>query len=552
MKKIRALLRRLPPWAWAGLLPVLLGAPFVGRAYFVDDHYHLLMARGLLEHPLRPYDFVADDAGPAHRGWERGQPPRMVNPPVHHYLLALLWKLTGGHLALVRFLSLFLSGISAVCLYFLARRFVVPPGPAVALSALTPALWLSSYALLIDTTLLLFFLGGLLCWIEGLHRRSGGALGAAGVLMGLAFLTKYTALFLLPLAFLYWAMDPEFRRRPKALSAFLIPLAFYGGWSVWNWATYGADHFTESSKRVAQSFSFSHLLVFLTFLGGVFVLPLSAWGAVRGRGLWGVGGLSAAAVLFLAGPWGGFSLGQAFLLVLLAGGGVLFLWEATRTALRSPFPGDRFLWVWLLVGAVQMAGVMQWVAARYFLTLLPPVVFLALRRWEGLYRGFPVLRTRRFVQWAGIVGGLGLGLAVGDGLQAETFRWVLRDVTRDRWLQRAPAGFVLADSFTGSMLTEAGWRPAFESTEMPPGALLLRSEVMMPRWWFRPRGLTPVAVYEYPSRWPLRVMDNRGSAGFYASAWGALPFALTRGPLDRYVLYQVTPPPSGPEPSRRD
>ncbi|HND63901.1 MAG TPA: hypothetical protein PKX64_03535 [Elusimicrobiota bacterium] len=38
---------------------------------------------------------------------------------------------------------------------------------------------------------------------------------------------------------------------------------------------------------------------------------------------------------------------------------------------------------------------------------------------------------------------------------------------------------------------------------------------------------------------PERVMDNLGAAGFYASAWGALPYTLSREPLDRYTLFEV-------------
>jgi len=34
-------------------------------------------------------------------------------------------------------------------------------------------------------------------------------------------------------------------------------------------------------------------------------------------------------------------------------------------------------------------------------------------------------------------------------------------------------------------------------------------------------------------------MDNRGAAGFYASAWGPLPFTLSRSPLERYGLFEV-------------
>ena len=41
------------------------------------------------------------------------------------------------------------------------------------------------------------------------------------------------------------------------------------------------------------------------------------------------------------------------------------------------------------------------------------------------------------------------------------------------------------------------------------------------------------------ARVPLRVMDIPGSAGFYASCWGILPYAITSHPLEHFELYRV-------------
>ncbi len=539
------MLNKIPKVFWFALLPVLLGLPFIGRNYFNDDYYHLLMAKGLLDHPLRPYDFKADDVGTDDRGWERGQPPRMVNPPLHHYLLAFFWKISGGRLWAVRLLSLLISGASAAFIYLLAQRFVLPPGPATALAVLTPVFWLSSYALLIDSTMLAFFLGGFWAWIEGLDRKSLFFLVLSGLLMGLAILTKYTAATVLLLAVLYWWRDRKSGRRPAALAALALPAAILFLWGLWNIATYGAVHLTESSKRVMQTFAWSHLLVFFTFFGGVILIPLSAWRDAMDRGrrifypvLAGAGILAG----LLASRWGGFSPGQAALMTALAGGGALFFVFSAETAFRSRFPLDRFLWLWMALATAQMVYVMQWVAARYFLTLLPPAVFLSVRMWSERWRAFPARRSRLQAAWSAALLVFGGALAAADYLQAETGRWILRDVSADGWLSKAPKGYFLGDSFTGtgSALKGAGWTPSFETTRMAPGSLLLNSEVIMPRWWFRSTGLRPLARYEYNTRHPLRVMDNAGSAGFYASSWGALPFTFSRQPLDRYTLFEVT------------
>jgi hypothetical protein len=91
---------RWKSWIAVFFLPLLLGAPFVGRAFFVDDNYQMLMARGTMEHPLRPYDFKADDNGLANSGWDPGQPPRMVNPPLPSLyarsVFKMRWRSIGG------------------------------------------------------------------------------------------------------------------------------------------------------------------------------------------------------------------------------------------------------------------------------------------------------------------------------------------------------------------------------------------------------------------------------------------------------------------------
>jgi hypothetical protein len=529
-------------------LPLLLGAPFVGRAFFVDDNYQMMMARGTWEHPSRPYDFKADDNGRDNVGWEKGQPPRMVNPPLHHYLLGLFWHLGGERVWVVRLLSLFLAGGAAVFIYLLAARLMIPPMPVTVLAVITPAFWLTSYSLLIDSTLLFFFLGALWAWAEGLRRRSAVWLTVSGIFMGLSLLTKYTGAMLFPVVALYWWTDRESGRRWSPWLTLFWPALIFGAWSLWNVEVYGAVHFTESAKRVMQVFSWTHVLIFLTFFSGVFLLPLQGWFEPRTlkNTLSGILGALLLA-FFLAGPGGGFTRGQALLMSGLAVGGILYFWAVIQSLRGSRYASDLFLVGWVLLGAVQMVYVMQWVAARYYLTILVPAVFLTYRLWQRRTE-FSPMKLTKIQNVAG--GGLflfTLGLCVGDALQAQTQRRIAEDVTRDRLLSTGRRGIYLGDSFTSSYLKTVGWVPGFKNTPWAGGDLILKQEVIMPPWWFRPskNRLRPLAVYDYPSRWPLRLMDNRGSAGFYASAWGALPFAFSTGPLERYTLFEVVeaPPP---------
>ncbi|HRY30017.1 MAG TPA: glycosyltransferase family 39 protein [Elusimicrobiota bacterium] len=535
--------KRLHPLLLAFLLPVALGASFVGRPCFVDDSYHLLMAKGLLEHPLRPYDFKADDAGPNNPGWEYGRPPRMVNPPLHHYLLALFLKAGGDRIWLARLGFLLLSGLSALLIFLLSQRFMVPPLPATVFAVLTPAFWLSSYSLLIDPTMLLFFLAALLFWIDGLRKNSTPLLVAAGLSMGAACLTKYTAALVVPLAFLWWLLRPREERRFRPLLFLGLPFLLLGLWSLWNVHTYGAPHLLASSKRVVQEFHWTNLLVFLTFFSGVFLFPLFAWLwdlRLARRPFLAAAGLTLILFALLAGPWGGFSMDQALLVSLLAGGGVLFFQLVAQTVVARALPSDVFLLLWLFLNSIQMIFIMGWFAGRYYLTVLPPAVFLFYRALQRRWPHAPGALRRFSTLIEALLFLSGLALATADHLQATARRRIVDELERDGWTDAGRRCFALGDSFTGDYLKAAGWTTAFPETRFQHGDLVLKNDVVMPAWWFRPEKdrFRPLKIYEYASRFPLRVMDNQGAAGFYASVWGALPFSFSRSPLERYVLLE--------------
>ncbi|MBI4395778.1 MAG: glycosyltransferase family 39 protein, partial [Elusimicrobia bacterium] len=495
----------------------------------------------------------ADDDGVDNAGWERGHLPRMVNPPLHHYGMALFLKLGGGRLWAARLGSLFVAGLCAVFLFLLAQRFLVPPGPATVLSVLTPAFWLSSYSLLIDPTMLLFFLGALWFWMDGLDRNSSLLLAAAGLFMGLSILTKYTGGFVVLLALFWWSLEARKGTVPRMASPFpllflLIPLGMLGLWSLWNVATYGAPHLTASSKRVMQTLSAPRVLVFLTFFSGVTLAPLISWGGVlRGErpALFGMAG-AAGLAFFLAGPYGGYPVFQALLFSLLAVSSLLFFTRLSRVLKNSPVASDKFLAAWLVMGTLQMVFVMGWVGARYYLTLLPPVMFLAYRALQQSCRHAPSRLNRLQTGLGAAFFLLSLGLAWADYAQAETNRRIVADVNALS-LKGSPMPsrrcYYLGDTFTGNYLKEKGWLTAFPGTTFAPGDLILRRHVVMPPWWFRPEPgrLAVLSVNDYSSRFPLRVMDNDGSAGFYASVWGALPFTISRSPLERFTLFLVLP-----------
>ena len=130
------------------------------------------------------------------------------------------------------------------------------------------------------------------------------------------------------------------------------------------------------------------------------------------------------------------------------------------------------------------------------------------------------------------------------GRRAEVFFYGLfmdEDLLRAQGIEGGPRHFYLGDSFTMSYLREEGWVPAFPQTEFQPGDLVLSKDVTMPLVWFAAKNppRRALATFDFPTAFPIKVMDFRGSAGFYASVWGALPFTFSRAPWERFRLYEI-------------
>src|SRR3989304_5587397 len=59
-----------------------------------------------------------------------------------------------------------------------------------------------------------------------------------------------------------------------------------------------------------------------------------------------------------------------------------------------------------------------------------------------------------------------------------------------------------------------------------------------------PRGsVSLLRVVEVPSPALMATMNRAVGAGFYSDVWGPLPFAVGRGPQERYYVFRVTAPP---------
>ncbi|MFH1282113.1 MAG: glycosyltransferase family 39 protein [bacterium] len=522
---------------------LLIGLPFANRAYFVDDIYQVTMAEGLLDNPLRPYDFKSDDTKQNQISWEKGSLPRMVNPPLMHYYLALVIKLFGNDVWKLRLSFLIFPILAALAVFNLGRRFSSHPLAASIIFAVTPAFWLSSYSLLIDMCMIVFVFWGFEFFMRGWERNSFGYCLVGGAALGLAPLVKYTAYSALLILFIWILLrGKECFNKKRYFLVFLLPLIFAGIWGCWNILTYGESHFLAALQRSNTGAWPPKIIVGLVFLSGVSIFSISYIIILLKEKrilIYPFLALLLVLVVFLASPFGGFKLGQSWLFSILFINSIVVFFILSKN-IKSI---NKFLFLWFVVGFAILLLPIPWVAARYYLTILPSFVFLTI---EIIKLYFPNRYVFKYIIIAiiSITAVFSLMLAVGDYVQAGVYRKIADDIKKEQIvLKNSGKKIVLGDAFFGYSyyLKKDGWQVIFNQSKTASGDILLASthsipSVARPCWRI---AVEELGRFDYRSYFPLRVMDIPSGAGFYASAGGSLPFSFAMEPIETFVLYKV-------------
>ncbi|MDI6756777.1 MAG: glycosyltransferase family 39 protein [Endomicrobiia bacterium] len=520
---------------------VALTAPFVNKPFFIDDYYHFLMAKGIIENPLRPYDFRSDDENHNDAGWHPSIPPRMVNPPLMHYYMAALIKIFGPREFYLHLGFIIFPIFSALSLLFIASRFVKTPLLTALILAVSPVFWITSTSFMLDSVKLAFSLGALAALMAGSKKNSPLILALAGLFMGAAVLTKYTAVGVFAVAALYlYLYDPSWKKR---LWIFLIPTVIVVGWALWNIATYGSPHMLATLARTGASSWNIKALTALVFMsgGGIFTAGVIPF-LVRKNKIYAafLFGIFALCFFVFSSSVGGFTATQSALIALwITVSSAFFM--AFSVAARGFFKNDILPVVWFAVAFLTTVPAMGWTAGRYYMTVLAPASIVFVRIMEVMIPSDAV-RKKALAATAAVTFAFGALLAATDYSQALVYPKIRRDLVADG----IPPSYFKSVAFIGltGYLKDVGWRTVVPGDDvLVPGDYFLQGTIASPVVWLvnpEIRGrLKLVKTYEYKSPMPFRVLSIPASAGFYATLWGALPWSLSTLPLERYRLYVV-------------
>ncbi|MEP6604126.1 MAG: glycosyltransferase family 39 protein [Spartobacteria bacterium] len=369
-------------------------APFLHKAFHIDDPLFLWMAQQIAKHPLDPYGFSVNWASFPEPMWAE-----MQNPPLCSYFIAVTASLVGWSERALHCAFLFLATMSILGTSAIARRFCREPLVAALLTLFTPVFLVSATNVMCDVMLLALWVWSIECWLAGLERNRWWLLVLSALLIAAATLTKYFGIALVPLLGVY-TLARNWRSSSR-LIVLVIPLAAAAAYDFWTRSKYGhgllsaAIFYARDTPMRSSASAFTQLLSGLCFLGGCLFAPLFYAPLKRIRPLLCVAVPAAfVAICFyffvptspewlLGTKTAAIQLEGAFFAAIGAGIVALVIFDLARDRSAE----NLLLALWLL-GTFGFATFLNWsITARTLLPLAPAVAILLMRSVPPSDRG---------------------------------------------------------------------------------------------------------------------------------------------------------------------
>jgi 4-amino-4-deoxy-L-arabinose transferase-like glycosyltransferase len=534
-------------WLW--LLVLLCLLPFIDKAFFTDDTLFLRAAQQIQKHPLDFYGFNINWFG-----YTTTMTEAFENPPLTSYYIALAaWCFGWGERALhLAFLPIALFAVWGV--FKLAACYCERPLLAAGLAMLTPAFLISATSVMCDVMLLAFWVWALFWFERALRSHNWSFLLLSGCLAGLAFLTKYPGVNLIPLMIAYGALHE--RRLGRWLIGPTVPLLVVGGYELLTHHLYGtgllasaggyASHFRNGSPEVP----WEKLLLGIIFLGGslapaLFYAPL-VWS--RRVLLFSVCGLPlsllviprmAAFSKFLWAPDGGLGLGLLFFATVLALNGIQIMAVACSDLWKRRNATSLMLFLWV-AGVFVFTIAINWtINARSLLPAVPAVGILLARQLSSRFESGDRPSWRAFLLAGSTALVLVLFLLNGDADLANAERSAANELIQNHQREGRPIWFRGNSGFQYYAERLGGKPLDLKSPQVSSGDPLVSQFDTQD---FTIGGLSQarlLGIKSYPlNRFCVTLSDAEG-AGFYASVRRPFPFAP--GPVHpkEFGIYEV-------------
>ena len=533
-----------------GVLLVVCLGPFINKAVHTDDALYVWTGKWIQQHPADFFGFKVNEWYSAIPMWKANW-----NPPMMSYFLAGVGFLFGWSEIVLHLAGLATAFAFAAGIYALARRWCGRPLLATVIAMFTPAFLVSSTTLMCDVLMMTFWIWALVFWDRALAGgQSRWRFLLAGGFAGLAVLTKYSAVTLLPL------LPALGLLRTRKLGwwwlGLVVPMIMVAGYQWMTAKMYGTGLLSDAIAHTHLSREFpgsweARGIIGLAFAGGC-LLPLLFFAPF----LWRPKALLAGGVVIL-GIWLAMFLlwdnlrlvngidpkmskqwFYIFQVALLMSGGLHLLLLTATEAWRGREITTLVLVLWIISGLFSAIVLNFAINARSFLLIVPPAAILLVRRLEAT-RGN--LLTTGWMVWPLIPAvAIAFSLAVADYRLANSARTAADQIVADYKPADHQLWFEGHGGFQYYMEMAGGQPIDVERSWLQPGDFVvipqLGAHVSFPPGTV---GWVESVVFN-PFSWMNLMGGSRGgAAGFYGANFGPVPFAIGKLPAQCYSVVKV-------------
>ena len=517
----------------------------------MDDPLFVWSAAWIQRHPGDCFGFVVNWFGV-----ETPMTQANYNPPTTSYCLALAASLLGWQEIALHGTFLLAAFAAAAGIYHLAKAWCKRPLMATVAAIFTPVFLVCGTTLMCDVLMLAFLVWAMVMWESGLKSGKLLPLLAAGLLAGLAVLTKYSAFSFLALLFILGVL-----RKRKAglwLLGLAVPVAMLAVYELITAKMYGQGLFSSASQYASEHrYVFVNgwvqtVMIGLAFTGGCLLPVLFYAPLLWPRRIWITGGLlifgvSMTAVLVLnkLGPINvatenGIHWCFLIQMALLATGGLHLLLLTALEWWRRHDVTSAVLALWIY-GTFLFATVLNWtVSARSLLPMVPAAAILLMRRLDSEYR--PPATNFRLLWPVAPAAAAALSVATADFHLANSARSAGQQIVAKYQTSGARLWFQGHWGFQFYM-QELGAQPVdFAESVLQAADILVvpsnNSNITRPD---PDRAKMLETIRLTPCTW-LTTMQIAVGAGFYSADAGPLPFAIGKVPPELYRVFRITKP----------
>jgi len=539
----------------AALSALAVGLPFLNKPIHIDDPFVLVIAEQIRHDPFRPFGHPGNET--VLFNWFHDPEPLFniaTNPPFLSYWIAPVLAVFGPseialHLAMLPFLILMAFAVAA-----LSRRFAQGSIWPVLFVMFSPAVVVSPNVMR-DVPAAALATGAVALFVAGTDRDRWSHVILASILAGLAMVTKYSALIMLPVLAVY----PILTRKPRYLAGLLAALAILGLLYLQNWLVHGKVHFFVMRSKEQAYLHLTNMMTAALVITGAsfFVVPALLVQSLRRRH-WviALGAIVAAiaTVLSLRKLYPGAGNAQYYLWAIL---GAMLIFSMVAAGLfasgrwwtrpRDPESLDSLFLLWWLAGPYS-CGILfvEFPAVRHILPAAAPIVLLAVRycqrslaspnRWTAAAFGAGLALQALIAYWA----------AAADYQCADTYRSHARVAANELKVPQGNQIWFQGHWSWQHYALAAGFRQLAEhGPDFPrPGDLILEPQFV--HKGNLPAGLRErlelIAEKRYPARLGAVTMDGWGKASFYSTSGTTSPFYFATGQTyDVFRIYRVRP-----------